>query len=1317
MARKNVQRSKYLRGIYKLETEKSRTDAVIESLKEFSNVLAVEKLPEEELLLVPSDPNHSLQNYLALIRAYDAWDITQGSPDIVVAVSDNGTDLDHEDLQENLFLNVDDPINGIDDDGNGYIDDYNGYDLADNDHQPTADIDNHGTLVAGVIGASASNETGITGVGYNTSYFPLKVFRSQGGGSRNNYESIIYAADMGFDVINLSWGSVNSYSSILQDIINYAVLENDMIVIAAGGNTNAELEFYPASYDHVLSVGATDIEDIKAGWGTYSFQMDLVTAGVGVYSTQRNNGYGGDHGTSFAAPQVAAVAALVRSEFPELDARQVMERIRMTTDDIYHVEGNADYYGMLGKGRLNMLRAVSEQNVASMRSYDMSYQGPFGQEVYFGDTVSVDLDFVNILRPLKGAELNISTSSPFATIINPNLLLGAVPTYDSLNAPSIKILLHQDAPANERMIFRVESSDLQGYDDFQYFEFNTAPSQLEMDNGQLALTVSSNGGLGYETDIDFDEHGLHWQGTKVCDIVGVMIGNSQSSISDNLPNNYFNFSRESDFDEATTIRPFQRSNDLYVRNRFEESSGTYLIEQEFLASTHVDSSDFLIVEYYVTNTSQSMIEDLKLALYADFDLAVNHSNFTAWNADERLGYTFTTGANEPLAGIALLSDQEAGFFGVELFDQGGSPIDLDDGAIFTDSAKYHMMNQLNESAGGESGFNVAQLLSAGIGTLEAASSSKVAFAIIFGRSEGELVENLIKARAKYQDLIDRPGLAWTISSCREEAINFENELQFTLYSDPYGANVIGSGHQLQIEGFSDDSVFYFQTHNEGSSSDIYRLDVSIANPNIEFRADPQVLYLGDDPSNRVQFIDLSLGAAIWNWDFGNGSFSTVKNPKVVYNEPGVYDVSLSIVTAQGCEDEAFQTYQVVERGEAPIIENQIICQGETAVLSATNSNSLRVYQTASGGQPIFEGEQFVTDELMASTIYYVASTAEEVESNRVPVEVLIDPIQSIFQVALDTLDFSSSQFLSITDMSINASGIAWQVNEIDQGNDIGFTFDYTGLSTVNVSQTVSSDLGCESNSSQNISPAASLKPGVTEQTVCRWDSAFVQPINGEIFVYYADEAMTQIIAKGSTARLGPVISDTSFYVTNITNYLESEPSELQVGIYNFDPQIDADPDSLKLVGVPIATFFADNSEIESYRWFIEGEFVEAASSPSLVFDSVGIYDVELVSRNALGCVDTSGINYKVYNLLNANNYYNELSIYPNPFSEFLIVDIAEGAKLENLKLMNMLGQEMPVDIIDLAGHMTISTKKIPSGLYLLTGYLSGDYIRFSVIRH
>ncbi|MEJ2155264.1 MAG: S8 family serine peptidase [Desulfobacteraceae bacterium] len=218
--------------------------------------------------------------------APDAWDITTGSTDVVVAVVDTGCDLNHPDLAGNIWQNPGEIAgDGIDNDGNGYIDDVNGWDFADNDNDPH-DASGHGTHIAGIVGAVSDNNRGIAGVSWQSKIMPVRFLNAfDTGTTADAIDAIQYALNNGADIINCSWGSTG-YSSALKNVIDSA----DALFICAAGNYGADTDFtpyYPASFNSskIISVAATDQRDQMAWFSNYgTVTVDVAAPGVRVYS-------------------------------------------------------------------------------------------------------------------------------------------------------------------------------------------------------------------------------------------------------------------------------------------------------------------------------------------------------------------------------------------------------------------------------------------------------------------------------------------------------------------------------------------------------------------------------------------------------------------------------------------------------------------------------------------------------------------------------------------------------------------------------------------------------------------------------------------------------------------------------------------------------------------------------------------------------------------------------------------------------------------------------------------------------------------------
>ncbi|MFX1344020.1 MAG: S8 family serine peptidase [Promethearchaeota archaeon] len=294
--------------------------------KAISGIAFVEPNFYMEIDFEPNDEHYADYQWdLPLIGMESAWEYEIGSHDVIVAVVDTGIDYTHPDLSAN-YLSL-------------------GYDWVNNDNDPNDDH-YHGTHCAGTIAAIINNAIGIAGMA-NVSVFAEKSFNSIGSGSTSDSSSaIMHAVDMGADIISCSWGGT-SYSSTLVEAIEYAT-ENDVIVIAAAGNSNSNSLHYPAAYPGVVAVSATDENDIKASFSNYGDWIDVAAPGVDIASTVPYEIKGGYYmlasGTSMAAPHVSGLAALLMSAFPTYSANQIETLIYDSALDLGDA-GFDDYYG------------------------------------------------------------------------------------------------------------------------------------------------------------------------------------------------------------------------------------------------------------------------------------------------------------------------------------------------------------------------------------------------------------------------------------------------------------------------------------------------------------------------------------------------------------------------------------------------------------------------------------------------------------------------------------------------------------------------------------------------------------------------------------------------------------------------------------------------------------------------------------------------------------------------------------------------------------------------------------------------------------
>ncbi len=291
------------------------------------------------------------------IDAPEAWDLTTGRQDVVVAVMDSGVDYNHEDLKNNMWKNPGEtPGNGIDDDGNGYVDDYHGIDATNNSGDPMDD-DGHGTHAAGSIAAVGNNGIGVTGVCWNCKIMALRFLSADGGAISDEIESIQYAVDQGVKIISGSFGEYN-FSQSEKNAIDAARNSGVLFMFAAGndGENNETHPHYPSSNDseNIIAVGVSDRNDQLVSWSDFGVTtVDIAAPGDEILSTVLNNGYQVESGSSMATPHVAGLAALLKSYNPSLTWLDIKNLILNNGDKIPSAEGK-----LVSGSRINAYKAL-----------------------------------------------------------------------------------------------------------------------------------------------------------------------------------------------------------------------------------------------------------------------------------------------------------------------------------------------------------------------------------------------------------------------------------------------------------------------------------------------------------------------------------------------------------------------------------------------------------------------------------------------------------------------------------------------------------------------------------------------------------------------------------------------------------------------------------------------------------------------------------------------------------------------------------------------------------------------------------------------
>ncbi|MFQ5797155.1 MAG: S8 family serine peptidase [Bacteroidota bacterium] len=744
--------------------------------KELGTNPAVEYAEPKYVSYIEKIPNDSLywnQWHLPKIQAPEAWDITQGSSDIVIAIVDSGTDWNHPDLSADIWINPGDTSrDGIDNDNNGYVDDVVGWDFSgadfrspDNDPSPG---NPHGTHVAGIASAVTDNALGVAGVGFQCRLMPVKTTSDTPEETLIlfGYEGIVYAADNGADVINCSWGS-SDFSQVSRDIIQYAT-DKGSLVVGAAGNESSSADHYPSGYPHALSVASVGTTDKKSSFTNFGTGIDVTAPGETILSTVPNRGYqsAGWSGTSMAAPIAAGIAALVKTIHTDWTPDQIGEQVRISADPIDDL--NTSFRRQLGFGRVNAFRALTVGS-PSVRltafSVDDAAAGNGDGIIDPGENIHITVEMTNYLQSATNTSLELTTTSSLLTIQSGSVTLGPLGTLESqTNAlDPFVVTISPTAAQNSSITLTILISD-GGYNDYASFGLLVSPTFRSHDINNIVMTVTSKGTIAFD-DYPNNTRGdgfIFRSGNNLLFEAAFMAATGSDRVVD-VARDETGGEQRQDFQAlqtVATLTPGTRSDQETFSLFSDENAGTNKVGLKVGLRTYAyqnsPDDDYIVLRYALHNTSGSALSNLYAGLYFDWDLGSALENSARWDSEKLLGYVYDVeaGGIPTYVGVTILSHSSVSQFRA-ISNPSEDPVNWGVWDGFTKQEKWIALSS-GVSATLVDATDASYVIGVGPLSVNAGDSVVVSYAVLASDDRSSLRSTVDAARAKW-DVLSTEG--------------------------------------------------------------------------------------------------------------------------------------------------------------------------------------------------------------------------------------------------------------------------------------------------------------------------------------------------------------------------------------------------------------------------------------------------------------------------------------------------------------------------------------------------------------------------------
>jgi PKD repeat protein len=554
-----------------------------------------------------------------------------------------------------------------------------------------------------------------------------------------------------------------------------------------------------------------------------------------------------------------------------------------------------------------------------------------------------------------------------------------------------------------------------------------------------------------------------------------------------------------------------------------------------------------------------------------------------------------------------------------------------------------------------------------------------------------------------------------IYACRTEEVKIRpnNGQNFKFYLSFPLTQAIHIGRDITIKDLNIKKLYIT---NIDSAFESFPIEVSIKRGDLmaDFDYSPKADTITNE---RILFTNLSkgsLGFTNWEWDFGDGSKSKENNPVHRYNAQGIYKVVLKVTDFSGCTDSIAKIFRVGRKGQVPVIDNMVVCEGGSVVIAPSNGTKFNFYTSLPLTTPVYHGNSLSLTNLLENKIFYITNADSTVESDYKAVQITVNKPKADFYAPEEVLLYRANNIVALQDRSIEAVSWSWDMGDgsapLTVQNPI-YLYNKQGEYTITL--TITDKYGCKAFTSKKIKVINRAKPPVIANIrVCSGTQIKLTPTGGAKFRFYEIYPSSIFAHEGTDWDLGKPSATKSYFVTCIDSLHESEATKVEVRVDNVTSRFEVSSlnDKNVLYAGDTLVFTPETKDGLFYQWYLGDGNSSNQKFPKYIYKNAGTYSVFLSVRNEIGCVaeGSQAIIIKPKSMIPPDV---KVYIYPNPSEGDVKLEVnIPSLSLVHIEIYNMLGQKLE----SIESYMvkdevySLSLRNRDKGIYLLRINIGGE---------